>query len=215
MLSDDITAKAGTNGDHGHEAGTGGRSWGLVQAQGPNTIITVEVAVRAGWWFFFWFVFSLKEQFCVIFGSSSHILLIMLFHCNLSIFLNTGRKRKRLRKSAERVAAGLPVHLPSGAETLQWMHKRPWLEGKTQSLQLHLSWVMLVFWDIGASLLRIPFLNYFCFKWHCLAAPDWANIWLLTKLGVTLSSKQKQIFHYLFSGWREPKSCRSRKKKKC
>lgn len=48
LLSDDITAKA-TNGSRGHVAGKGGRSRDLVQVRGPNTIITVEVAVRAGW----------------------------------------------------------------------------------------------------------------------------------------------------------------------
>lgn len=82
-----IAAKAGTNGDHGHVAGTKGRSQGLVQVQGQNTIITVEVVVRAG------------------------------------------IERKRMTECAERVGAELPVHLPSEAETQQWMHKRPWLEG--------------------------------------------------------------------------------------
>lgn len=35
-----------------------------------------------------------------------------------------------MRKCAERVEAGLLIHLPSGAETQLWMHKRPWPEGK-------------------------------------------------------------------------------------
>lgn len=81
------TAEVGTNGDHGHAAGTGRRRPGLAQVQGPNTVIIVEVAVRAG------------------------------------------NERKRVRKCAERVEAGLLIHLPSGAETQLWMHKRPWPEG--------------------------------------------------------------------------------------
>lgn len=38
-------------------------------------------------------------------------------------------ERKGVRKCAERVEAGLLIHLPSGAETQLWMHKRPWPEG--------------------------------------------------------------------------------------
>lgn len=44
----DITAEVRTNGDHDHAAGTGRRRQGLVQVQGPNTVIIAEVAVRAG-----------------------------------------------------------------------------------------------------------------------------------------------------------------------
>lgn len=83
----DITAEVRTNGDHDHAAGTGRRRQGLVQVQGPNTVIIAEVAVRAG------------------------------------------SERKGVRKCAERAEAGLLIHLPSGAETQLWMHKRPWPEG--------------------------------------------------------------------------------------
>lgn len=125
LLADDITAKAGTNGDRGHVAGTRGRSRGLVQVRGPNTIITVEVAVRAGW-------FKKKKTATIcICDLSSHLLPITFVPCNILICLITGSERKRLRKCAGRVGAGRPVHLPSGAETRQWMRKRPWPEGKT------------------------------------------------------------------------------------
>lgn len=43
-----ITAEARTNGDHGHAAETERRRVGLVRVQDPNTVITAEVAVRAG-----------------------------------------------------------------------------------------------------------------------------------------------------------------------
>lgn len=48
LLSGGITAEVRTNGDHGHAAGTGRRKLSLAQVQGPNTVITAEVAVRAG-----------------------------------------------------------------------------------------------------------------------------------------------------------------------
>lgn len=38
-----------------------------------------------------------------------------------------------MRKSAERVEAGLLIHLLSEAETQLWMHKRPWPEGKAKA----------------------------------------------------------------------------------
>lgn len=82
-----LTAKVRTNGDRDHAVGTGRRRLGLAQVQGPNTVITAKVAVRAG------------------------------------------SERKGVRKCAERVEAGLLIHLPSGAETQLWMHKRPWPEG--------------------------------------------------------------------------------------
>lgn len=82
-----ITAEVGTNDDHDHAAETKRRRLGRVQVQGPNTIIIVEVAVRAG------------------------------------------SGKKGVRKCAERVEAGLLIHLPSGAETQLWTHKRPWPEG--------------------------------------------------------------------------------------
>lgn len=66
LLADDITAKAGTNGDRGHVAGTRRRSRGLVQVRGPNTIITVEVAVRAGW-------FKKEKQQQFVFVTCPHI----------------------------------------------------------------------------------------------------------------------------------------------
>lgn len=46
------------------------------------------------------------------------------------VVVTPGSERKGVRKYAERVEAGLLIHLPSGAETQQWMHKRPWPEGK-------------------------------------------------------------------------------------
>lgn len=82
-----ITVEVGTNGVHGHAAGTGRRRLGLAQVHGPNTAIIAEVAARAG------------------------------------------SERKGVRKCAERVEAGLLIHLSSGAETQLWMHKRPWPEG--------------------------------------------------------------------------------------
>ena len=48
FLSGGITVEVGTNGVRGHAAGTGRRRPGLAQVQGPNTVILVEVAVRAG-----------------------------------------------------------------------------------------------------------------------------------------------------------------------
>lgn len=45
------------------------------------------------------------------------------------VAVRAGSERKGLRKCAERVEAGLLIHLPSGAETQLWMHKRPWPEG--------------------------------------------------------------------------------------
>lgn len=125
-LSGAITAKAGTNGDRVHVVGTGGRSRGLVQVRGPNTIITVEVAVKAGW-----FKKNTKIATICIYDLSAHLLHIKFVQCNLLICFLTESERKRLRECAERVGAGLPVHLPSGAETQQWMRKRPWPEGKT------------------------------------------------------------------------------------
>lgn len=50
----------------------------------------------------------------------------------LSAF-SPGSERKGVRKCAERVEAGLLIHLPSGAETQLWMHKRPWPEGKAKA----------------------------------------------------------------------------------
>lgn len=40
------------------------------------------------------------------------------------VAVRAGSERKELRKCAERVEVFLPVHLPSGAETQLWMHKR-------------------------------------------------------------------------------------------
>lgn len=60
-----------------------------------------------------------------IYDLSAHLLHIKFVHCNVLTCLLTGSERKRLRECAERVGAGLPVHLPSGAETQQWMRKRP------------------------------------------------------------------------------------------
>lgn len=44
------------------------------------------------------------------------------------VAVRAGSERKGVRKCAERVEAGLLLHLPSGAETQLWMHKRPWPE---------------------------------------------------------------------------------------
>lgn len=45
------------------------------------------------------------------------------------VAVRAGSERKEVRRRAERVEAGLLIHLPSGAETQLWMHKRPWPEG--------------------------------------------------------------------------------------
>lgn len=49
---------------------------------------------------------------------------------NVNLVVPPEIERKGVRKCAERVEAGLLIHLPSGAETQLWMHKRPWPEGK-------------------------------------------------------------------------------------
>lgn len=48
LLLGGIIAEVGTNGGHDRAAGTGRRRLGLAQVQDPNTVITAEVAVRAG-----------------------------------------------------------------------------------------------------------------------------------------------------------------------
>lgn len=45
------------------------------------------------------------------------------------VAVRAGKERNGRRKCAERVEAGLLIHLPSGAETQLWMHRRPWPEG--------------------------------------------------------------------------------------
>lgn len=141
LLLGTTTAKAGTNGDRVHVAGTGGRNRGLVQVRGPNTIITVEVAVRAG-------RFKNKKITATIciYEWSAHLLHVDFVCCNYLICLLTGSGRKRLKKCAERVGAELPVHLPSGAETQQWMRKRPWPEGKT--VHFNQLWMIHVSYDL-------------------------------------------------------------------
>lgn len=87
---DAITAKAGTNDDQVHVAGTGGRSRGLVQVQGPNTIITVEVAAKAGWY--------------SMYHLSAHLLHMKL----IDTFIHRERKKKTervRRKSRSRTAS--------------------------------------------------------------------------------------------------------------
>lgn len=122
LLSDDITAEVGTNGDHAHAAGKGRRRLSLARVQGPNTVITAEVAVRAGG-------FNRNDGTCM-FAIANAINIRFIEFCSL---FSPGNERKRMRKSAERVEAGPLIHLLSEAETQLWMHKRPWPEGKAKA----------------------------------------------------------------------------------
>lgn len=59
-----------------------------------------------------------------------------------------GSERKGVRKCAKGVEAGLLIHLPSGAETQLWMHKRPWPEGKAKAnwaVTIYCRWLVTYF----------------------------------------------------------------------
>lgn len=136
LLSDGLTAKVRTSGDHA--AGTGRRKLGLARVQGPNTGIIAEVAVRAGErssnlnYHHILFELSIFELLSCMYTILLVInsMLIDFNFCNFFWVVPSGSERKGVRKCAERVEAGLLIHLPSGAETQLWMHKRPWPEGK-------------------------------------------------------------------------------------
>lgn len=87
LLLGGITARVGTNGDPDHVAGTG-RRLGLVQAQGPNTVTTAEVAVRAG-------VFDSNIGICILHVCPACLLFYILLIFGLYIFLShQGAKEK-------------------------------------------------------------------------------------------------------------------------
>lgn len=114
MLLGSIIAKVRTNVDH--EAETGRRRRGLAQFQGPSTVTTVKVVVRAG---------RFKNLL-----SLPNVINFELIGFSFLFALLPESKRKGLRKYIGGVLVYLLVHLHSGAEIQRWMLKRLWPEGK-------------------------------------------------------------------------------------
>lgn len=94
-----------------------------------------------------------------------------------------GSERKGVRKCAERVKAGLLIHLPSGAETQLWMHKRLWPGGKATGFGVW--WLVILFGTIlvnvnGSTWLQLQrfFFLFLLFNRHCQVCKT-RKMWLV------------------------------------